>query len=115
MRQSRKQDPCTRSVGVKGVRSEGELTEFILEKMIAKEMTIMSIASKKTIARKMTITKLAAVSTRSPRQNRQGSPTNHGTGYQRAQCHASSTPFMVSSVCVKARGREDMHRKVLDK
>ena len=64
-RQSRK-TPCTRSVAVNGVRSEGGLTEFILEKMIAEEMTIMSITSKKTIAKKMTITKFAAVSTRRP-------------------------------------------------
>ena len=49
--------------------------------MIARGMTIMSIASKKTIGRKVTITKF-----------RSWSP-----------------------VCVKARGREDMHRKVLDK
>ena len=52
--------------GGEGVRSEGGLTEFILEKMIAKGMTIMSNASKKTIAKKMTITKFAAVSTRRP-------------------------------------------------
>ena len=53
-------------MGVKGFRSEGGLTEFILVKMIAKGMTIMSTAGEKIIARKVTITQFAAVSTRRP-------------------------------------------------
>ena len=92
---------------MKGVRSEGRgLTEFILEKMIAKGMTIMSIASKKTIAKKMTITKFAAVSMRRPLSESPrilNNPRNRIS--QRAQCHASSTSFVVSSVCQGSRTR----------
>ena len=72
------------------------MTEFILEKMIAKRMTVMSIASKKTPVR----------IAKDPQQPTEQNIKEHNVTHLP---HRSWCP-----VCVKARGREDMHRNVLD-
>ena len=88
-----------------------------MEKMIAKGMTIMSIASKQTIAKKMTITKFAAVSTRrTPSESRIAKDPQQPTEQDIKEHNVTHLPHCSwCPVCVKARGREDMHRKVLDK
>ena len=79
---------------------------------MAKRMTIMCIASKKTIAKKMTITKFAAVSVR---RHPLESPRILNNPRNRISKSTMSRIFHTVRGCVKPRGREDMHRQVLDK
>ena len=86
--------------------------EFITEKMVARNMTIMS---KKMITRMVTVTKFDAVSTRSTQSESLKILTSPRIWRSRNIASRVFPHRSCFTVCLKARGREDTRRKVVDK